>query len=640
MAEPRTYRVLSGFCGIGGKTLGFIRARGRLHANEGRFVSVGGIDSDREACADFERLTKSPALCVDIARLTPAVLRAFAGDEAPDVVIGSPPCKGYSALLGKKRASEPKYKALNSLVLEWVRLLLQTWTPGPRLILIENVPRIMSRGADLLAEVRRRLDAAGYAVHESHHDCGELGGLAQHRRRYLLVARHRERCPALLYQPPKLRVRGVGEVLGELPMPGDPAGGPMHVMPRLSWLNWVRLALIPAGGDWRDLPGVLEEGQARREEFRRHQVQAWDAPASTVAGGGSNGPSAVADPRPFKGGYGVSPWDEPSGTVAGESYPSNGRGAVADPRPFNGTYGVGDWTEPAATLTGDARPSKGGFAVADPRVVPQAGNDGMHWGKYTVRDWDEPANTVTGAGRVGSGAQAVADPRAREWFHHAYKIVPWSAPAGTVTGHGSPSGAASVADPRVSSAYDKGYAVIPWTDPSPTVAGKSAVGCGAYAVADVRLSCSPRQGSYGVLSWEQAAGTVIGRSAIDHGRFCVADPRTGEIVAWIDGAKKSPRPGAPLIIARDGTWHRPLTTLELAALQSFPTVIDGEPLVLAGTSSSRWRERIGNAVPPDAAERIAEQMLVTLLAADGPGFHLSAADVWVAPQPIALEASP
>jgi hypothetical protein len=29
-------------------------------------------------------------------------------------------------------------------------------------------------------------------------------------------------------------------------------------MAKISWLNWVRLALIPAGGDWRDLPKAIE----------------------------------------------------------------------------------------------------------------------------------------------------------------------------------------------------------------------------------------------------------------------------------------------------------------------------------------------------------------------------------------------
>src|SRR5690606_5202413 len=174
--------------------------------------------------------------------------------------------------------------------------------------------------------------AAGYVFHASTHDCGEIGGLAQHRKRYLLVARRPSALPSLLYQPPHRRVRGVGEVLGALPMPATEAArawGDLHTMPRLSWRNWLRLALIPAGGDWRDLEGVLE-GRARREVFRRHAVQPWGAPIPAVTGPGGHSVEAVADPRvegtfvadirvarAYDAGYGVLRWDGPARTIAG-----------------------------------------------------------------------------------------------------------------------------------------------------------------------------------------------------------------------------------------------------------------------------------------------------------------------------------
>lgn len=513
-----TYTAFFPFCGLGGGALGFIQAR----ASGAEFRAIGGIDIDAASCRDFETLTGAPALCADVARVTPAVLRAFVGERTPDVVFASPPCKGFSGLLSKKRSLEPKYQALNSLVLEWVRLMLSTWATPPRLFLLENVPRIASRGAALLTKVRARLTAAGYVLHESAHDCGELGGLAQHRRRFLLVARHAASVPALLHRPALQRVRGVGEVLEALPMPEDAAGGPMHRLPRLSWINWVRLALIPAGGDWRDLEGVLADGQPRREVHRRHRVERWRDPAATVAGSGSNGPSAVADPR----------------------------------------------------------------------IVPQSGDPSRtHWGKYKVRAFDAPTGTIAGAGRVGSGAESVADPRVRV-------------------------------------AFDHGYAVLHWLEPSATVAAKSHPGCGAYSVADVRAGASYR-GTYGVLRWQDAAATVTGHASPSTGRFSVADPRSGAELCRVHDARRPPTPGAPLIVAADGTWHRPLTTLELAALQGFPTTIAGAPLVLDGTSSTAWRERIGNAVPPPAARAIAEQMLLTLACVDGAGFRLAPTPVWV-----------
>jgi hypothetical protein len=115
-------------------------------------------------------------------------------------------------------------------------------------------------------------------------------------------------------------------------------------------------------------------------------------------------------------------------------------------------------------------------------------------------------------------------------------------------------------------------------------------------------------GHYGVVPWEGTSFAVSASACHDNGHWSVADPR--------------PMPGRPAdkLVARiralDGTWHRPFTTLELAALQS---LLDPEdswvPWRLDGESDQAWRERIGNAVPSDAAEAIAEVMGETLLLA-------------------------
>ena len=93
-----------------------------------------------------------------------------------------------------------------------------------------------------------------------------------------------------------------------------------------------------------------------------------------------------------------------------------------------------------------------------------------------------------------------------------------------------------------------------------------------------------------------------------------------------------------VIESLDGTWHRPFTTLELAALQS---LIEPEELFeLDGLSDQAWRERIGNAVPPAAAEAIAHVMGTTLLLAEaGETFMLNNMPIWVQPVAVALSVS-
>jgi site-specific DNA-cytosine methylase len=134
-----------------------------------------------------------------------------------------------------------------------------------------------------------------------------------------------------------------------------------------------------------------------------------------------------------------------------------------------------------------------------------------------------------------------------------------------------------------------------------------------------------------VLDWKEVAKTVTGNARLDTGTFAVADPRDNR-PHWIINKLTDKPPFVPVIVAEDGTWHRPLTTLELAALQSIPTEVDGKPLKLAGNSISGWRERIGNAVPVDTAEAIGVRMLTVLLESDTNAFMLSSGGaVWVEP---------
>jgi site-specific DNA-cytosine methylase len=559
------------FCGIGGKGLGAKDATARLAGFTAAFDTVGGIDFLPAACRDFEYLVGAPALCADLHELQPAQLRASWGNRAPHVVMSSTPCKGFSGLLGAKAAAQPKYVEMNRLILKATNLLCSTWDLPPPILFFENVPRIQSRGAELVAQVIGILTAHGYAVDTGNHDCGEIGELAQHRQRWFLVARHRAQLKRVIYVPKVGRVKACGEVIGPMPMPNDPASGPMHQLPAMHWKNWVRLAQIPAGGDWRDIPGTLEPGQKRRELFRREVVGAWADPAATVTGPGGSAASNVADPRVERAWY-------------------------------NGAMGVVGFDEPAGTVTGNGRPGSGKFSVADPRLAltctprPDA---------YGVVGWDQPAPAVTASMQVDNGRAAVADPRV-EGFGHTMRVTDWNEPVGTITRSPSPtSGAAAVADPRFSEGKKKNWqqvsGVTAWDKPSPTVTSNAGLHAGAFQGADPRLWRAP-------LAWRRMS--------------------LGEALALDLPLKKAP-PFVPLIVAEDGTWHRPLTTLELAALQSFPTTVDGKPLVLDGTSHTRWREGIGNAVPPAAGKSVAQQLLFALLAAKTGAFSASVEEVWV-----------
>lgn len=395
------------FCGLGGGAAGFNRGEARVGSLEACFRCIGGVDNDPAAIRDFSQLAGVPGTVLDLftreqyrawhgveppadwQEASPADLRRAAGGERPHIVFTSAPCKGFSGLLNQAKSTGPKYQALNRLTLRGMHLVLEAWADDPpEFVLFENVPRITNRGRDLLDAIVGLLEGYGYAVAETTHDCGELGGLAQSRRRFLLVARHQDKVPPFLYEPPKRPLRGVGEILGRLPLPGDiERGGPMHRLPRLEWKTWVRLALIEAGGDWRCLQKLNVKDGYLEDLF------------------------LVPEREPYRGALGVVGWNGPAGTVTSRAgNPNCGRFSIADPRTTcngqYGQYGIVEWDRPTGTITSQRSPGQGRFSiagrakhdsgphnVADPRI-PATSERGIWVIRALDRTWHRPFTTL------------------------------------------------------------------------------------------------------------------------------------------------------------------------------------------------------------------------------------------------------
>ena len=196
---------------------------------------------------------------------------------------------------------------------------------------------------------------------------------------------------------------------------------------------------------------------------------------------------------------------------------------------------------------------------------------------------------------------------------------------------------------------DCNYGVLSPNEPAHTVTGQAGVGTGPFSLAVERLplGCAPRAGAYGVISIRQAIGTITASACIDNGAFAIADTRTPDKppIVWIEALDKPPRrwegftkKGTPkkgkkcavVILAEDGTWHRPLTTLELAVLQGLPWILRGKPLDFGGGSTAQ-RKVIGNMIPTPVALAMAEQMLLALLAREQGAFFMDSGGqgVWV-----------
>lgn len=398
--------LVSLFCGIGGGTRGLC-VEGTWGRWAGRIVPLLGVDVDPGAVAAYERFTGSPGAVLDL--FDEAGYRAFHGQappagwrevqpadlrrlcrRAPDIVHSSPPCIGMSRLVGSAKARGERYQAVNALTVRGIHLALEAWADAPpKILLLENVTGLaQGRGARLLGQLRALLEAQNYSVGLLQHCLGDLGGLGARRPRLLLVARHRDLVPPLLFEPPVRGRISVGEALADLPSPGAPEAGPMHQLGRYQWQTWARLALVPAGRDWRALKD-LEVADGVVQGLRL--VSRASAPAA----------AAVVDPR------------------LGRQAHSN-------------VYRVVSWKETGVAVTGGSCASSGGWSVADPKV-PQWGE----YGQLGVCRWSDAFGTVTAkSDNPAGGWHNIADPRRhfRVCAGQAPAISPAALPAATDRG--------------------------------------------------------------------------------------------------------------------------------------------------------------------------------------------------------------
>ncbi|ARR10662.1 DNA cytosine methyltransferase [Paenibacillus bovis] len=605
------------FGGIGGATLGYMSSRVEYGGHIHSFNVLCSIDSDPVACMNHDLITGEPtSVCMDLFKrwqytawhgcapppewqeVTPADLWKAFQYQVPDFLFSSPPCKGLSGLLPNEKAKSDKYQALNYLTVHGLELALRACDEYggkvPGVIQLENVPRITTRGASLLKQIKKLLIKYGYAVSiRPDHNLGEIGGLGQNRVRFLIMARHETQVPNFIEYPEKKPLRSIGDVLKDLPYPGDVgAGGPLHRLSKLQFKTWMRLALIPAGGDWRDLQTVDYQNLRVMHEPRRgaFEVAAWENTSRTVTSssgpGQSNGVTSVADPRSqhedhlpvFRvqpaGGAG----DLQSADIANPNLSERSSRHAA-------TYRIVRMHEPAPCVTG-TRFGSGALAIADMRVNTKLMPD-----SYGVQDWEETAKTVRSANRTMQAAAAVADPCIKDRpgrYTDKFRMQDAGLPAATVTG---------VTD----------------------------VQSGAQLIADPALGNSPRSGTFGVQDWQETGKTVTGSADVHASAAAIADPRP---------IPQDTDRGVYMIIAEDGTWHRPLTTYELAMLQCFPAHLpDGRPFQLIGCADAKAREYIGNAVPKDSAMEMGNVVLLALAQAEaGDHFSMSWNEVWVAPE--------
>ena len=183
MKNPLTFIDL--FCGCGGFSLGLTRAG---------FKGLAAIDFNHEAIQVFQANFKDvpQILEKDLTAFSPAELETLIGTSEVDLIVGGPPCQGFSTARqvdGANHGERLKDDPRRHLYKEFLRHVAHF---KPKVFVMENVLGIRSAsGGIYFSKVQSEARALGYRVHAQIEDCIDLG-VPQKRRRQLFIGTRSE----------------------------------------------------------------------------------------------------------------------------------------------------------------------------------------------------------------------------------------------------------------------------------------------------------------------------------------------------------------------------------------------------------------------------------------------------------------
>lgn len=235
------FKLVSLFTGSGGFDLGFLKTN--------MFEVVLANDFDEFACESY-RLNVGEVEHCDIKSLTDI--------PKADVLIGGPPCQGFSTANPERSLSDPR----NWLFKEYFRVLE---IASPKVFIMENVSgmKTLAKG-EVLKIILKEIADAGYNAQWQILNAHDYG-VPQKRRRLIIVGT----ADGLKFDfpDPTGENKTVGDVLLNPFVENDPCHLPM--IGKLSSLNAERLQHIPQGGSMKDCPEHLRNNSDHKRAMRR-----------------------------------------------------------------------------------------------------------------------------------------------------------------------------------------------------------------------------------------------------------------------------------------------------------------------------------------------------------------------------------
>jgi DNA (cytosine-5)-methyltransferase 1 len=246
------YSFIDLFAGAGGMTQGFVEAGGR---------PVFAVECDKAAARTYRGNFGPHIFAGDIANVS-----TF---PQADVIIGGPPCQGFSQL-GSRNPDDPR----NYL---WEQYLRAVSSVMPAAFVMENVPQLLRSGH--FESFRQAVEDLGYQVQTGVLDAS-LFGVPQKRKRAFAIGC---RLGSVSLPTPRGRSVTVREAIGYLPL--EPDGVNWHVGRNPTPLSVERYRHVPPGGNHYSLPHELKPACWKNKRTGMTDVFGrlrWDSQSLTI----------------------------------------------------------------------------------------------------------------------------------------------------------------------------------------------------------------------------------------------------------------------------------------------------------------------------------------------------------------------
>lgn len=257
------------FCGSGGFSLGFDNAG---------FKNIFSIDIEKNFCKTYKKNFKNHHLLEkDISKFTDNEIKRIVGNKKIDVIIGGPPCQGFSIAgnIGRKFIDDPR----NKLFKEFVRVVKVI---KPNYFVMENVARLFTHAKGKTKdEIMSDFKKIGYNVEAKVLNSADFG-VPQIRKRVIFIGT-KTNSKIIFPKKSKKVYKTVKESLKSLPIlkSGEKSRIANHVAMNHTQQMLTKMNYVSDGGNRDEIPKQLRPKSGDTRKYIKYNSK---KPSITVTG--------------------------------------------------------------------------------------------------------------------------------------------------------------------------------------------------------------------------------------------------------------------------------------------------------------------------------------------------------------------